>query len=425
MSVYRPDGQQSFVVEFPDHRGVRRRVTAFRDRGLTRELARRIRLLVDTKRLGIPPDAELVRWLEGLQAKTRAKLAKFGLLDARRLEASRPLIEHVKDFEESMRAKGDSPVHVIRCGKRVREILRRMRAVYLSDLRGSAAAGVLNDLKDRNFANRTVNGYMGALRAFARWLVRDGRVAENPVGHLPTLNPQTDRRKVRRVLNADEIRKLLAAAASGPVVIGVRGFDRAMLYRLAVETGLRAAEIKSLTRASFDFDSDPPTVTVAASYSKHRRTDVLPLRPDTASALRDYLALKMPSAPAFPTPSLYRWAEMLRRDLAAAGIPARDDTGRVLDFHALRHTFITSLARSGVHPKTAQTLARHCSITLTLDVYSHSIVQDQTEALARLPSLDTPNREAAPATGTEGTLSDRGENRGDAQGPATGRPDTP
>ena len=41
-------------------------------------------------------------------------------------------------------------------------------------------------------------------------------------------------------------------------------------------------------------------------------------------------------------------------------------------FHALRHTFITNLARSGVHPKTAQSLARHSTITLTMDRYSRN-----------------------------------------------------
>ena len=42
---------------------------------------------------------------------------------------------------------------------------------------------------------------------------------------------------------------------------------------------------------------------------------------------------------------------MLRLDLAAAVIPFRDAEGRVADFHALRHSYITLLQRSGVHPK--------------------------------------------------------------------------
>jgi integrase len=46
--------------------------------------------------------------------------------------------------------------------------------------------------------------------------------------------------------------------------------------------------------------------------------------------------------------------------------------GEVADFHALRHTFITMLSSSGVHPKIAQQLARHSTITLTMDRYSHA-----------------------------------------------------
>jgi site-specific recombinase XerD len=39
---------------------------------------------------------------------------------------------------------------------------------------------------------------------------------------------------------------------------------------------------------------------------------------------------------------------------AAAGIPKRDDRGRTVDVHALRHTFGTHLSKNGVAPRTAQ-----------------------------------------------------------------------
>jgi hypothetical protein len=38
-----------------------------------------------------------------------------------------------------------------------------------------------------------------------------------------------------------------------------------MLYRLALTTGLRASELASLTKRSFDLDSTPPTVAVEAA----------------------------------------------------------------------------------------------------------------------------------------------------------------
>ena len=57
--------------------------------------------------------------------------------------------------------------------------------------------------------------------------------------------------------------------------MGLSGPHRALCYRLALTTGLRRNEIRSLAWASFDLDSDEATVTVEAGYSKRRRRDVL------------------------------------------------------------------------------------------------------------------------------------------------------
>ena len=87
-----------------------------------------------------------------------------------------------------------------------------------------------------------------------------------------------------------------------------------------------------------------------------------------------------------------------------------DSSRRVVDFHALRHTFITCLARGGVHPKVAQTLARHSTITLTMDRYSHMGLLDQAAALEALPSSGNGNETTAlGATGTDGAPLTAGE----------------
>ena len=91
---------------------------------------------------------------------------------------------------------------------------------------------------------------------------------------------------------------------------------------------------------------------------------------------------------------------MVKADLQAAGVPYRDEQGRQFDFHALRHQLISMLAAAGVHPKTAQELARHSTITLTMDHYTHVGIRDLSSALDTLPSL-TPAREAHAATGTD------------------------
>ncbi len=204
---------------------------------------------------------------------------------------------------------------------------------------------------------------------------------------------------------------MIQAAESGPIVYKMTGPDRAALYRLALGTGFRANELRSLTPESFDLDGDPPTVTVKAAYSKHRREDVQPIRPDLAEALAPWIATRPAGKPIFGNLTKHT-ADMLRHDLAAAKIPYRNADGRVADFHAIRHSYVSMLARSTAPVKVVQTLARHSTPTLTLGVYSHIGLFDQTAALDALPSLDgkAPTEEPASmqATGTDGqSISER------------------
>ncbi len=58
------------------------------------------------------------------------------------------------------------------------------------------------------------------------------------------------------------------------------------------------------------------------------------------------------------------------------------------DFHALRHTFITNLCRANVSPKTAQALARHSDIRLTMNTYSHVEQEEQAAAIGMLKVVE-------------------------------------
>ncbi len=64
-----------------------------------------------------------------------------------------------------------------------------------------------------------------------------------------------------------------------------------------------------------------------------------------------------------------------------------DSQGRFADFHSLRHTFVTNLCKADISPKTAQALARHSDIRLTMNVYTHVDEKEQAAAIARLPRL--------------------------------------
>ncbi len=195
-----------------------------------------------------------------------------------------------------------------------------------------------------------------------------------------------------------------------------------MVYRLAAGTGFRASELRSLTPERFDLDGNPPTVTVLAANSKRRHGDIQPIRLDLATLFAPWLAQKPEGGPVFDLPE--KTARMIRADLAAARaawldeastaverqerqrsdfLRYADHAGRVADFHALRHTYISDIVGSGASVKVAQELARHSTPTLTIGRYAHTRLHDLSTALDSLPANPpTDEPETLRATGTDG-----------------------
>ena len=142
------------------------------------------------------------------------------------------------------------------------------------------------------------------------------------------------------------------------------------MYRVALATGFRAYELASLTPAAFRLRGNLPHIVLAAGDAKNDNAAEQPIRPELAAQLAKWLRGKPANQPVWPGLWYKKAAEMLRVDLKAAKV-AYEVGGRVLDFQALRVTFITSLARAWVHPKTAQILARHGDINLTMKYHTH------------------------------------------------------
>jgi hypothetical protein len=127
-------------------------------------------------------------------------------------------------------------------------------------------------------------------------------------------------------------------------------------------------EIKHLVWEDLHLDGPNPYIEVRAETAKNKKSAVLPLIPMLADALRERYARR---APAFPRvfrkgiPSV----KTLTKDLVACGILPVDGRGRRVDYHALRHTFATILAKNGVPRRIAMELMRHSDSRLTDQVY--------------------------------------------------------
>ena len=401
--------------------------------------ARRVREKSKTYRGRVPDASGKVRSValcddaEAAQAmlaemKQKAKRIARGDIDPFEDHRKRPLAEHVDDFQEFLESKGNTAARVTLTLQRITSAFDGCKFKKLVDLNAGRVSGWLADRrkpktdKEGNVIDglsvASSNHHLVAMKSFGNWLVKDRRSPENPFAHLSRLNARVDVRHERRALSIDDLSRLISTVEkSQEAYRGLDGTTRAMLYRLATMTGLRAAELASLTPTSFDLTADMPTVTLEAGYSKRRREDVLPLHPDLITRLRQWFSERERqsddqravlafdrAADAMPE-RLFSgtWAKrafkMLRNDLDAAGILYVTDDG-FADFHSLRHTFISNLVAGGVHPKLAQQLARHSTITLTMDRYSHVVLLDMNAALRSLPVTTAPESQTMRATGT-------------------------
>lgn len=316
----------------------------------------------------------------------RVERRKSGIVDAADEHVRCSLEKHLDQFASHLRAKENSPDHVAMSISRIRKVCDACGFVRTIDIDAEPVEQFLAEQRDEGMSRTTSNHYLTAIKSFCCWMVPK-RLPSNPLAALSRLNTEVDLRRVRRSLEPNQFLAIIDAASSGKTTHRITAQNRMWLYTVASHTGLRAQELASLTASSFDLAHDDPTVTVTAGYSKRRRKDLQPLRQDVASLLREWLQSKPMNELLWPGKWYRRAAEMLRVDLAEAGIPYEDEAGHVFDFHAIRHFYITELVRSGVYPKLAQSLARHSTITLTMDRYAHVEASECRQALFGLPKI--------------------------------------
>ena len=389
VSIYKPVARgkphHRWLIQYKED-GRKRTETVSTDLEVTRHYAMEVSRRLERRRLGLVTAAD-------------RKLAEA---------EARPLTDHAGEFRDWLVSKGKTAKYAGEVHSRLLKLTAGCGFARVSDLSRSVAQGWVGEQRDeRDWSAETSNKYLKDAKHFWKWLKKEDRAAGHPLEFLALFNVEADRRHVRRALDPVEFAALVAAARVGAVYGmdngDVSGPDRAVLYQVAAYTGLRAKELASLTPESFDLDA--ATVTVRAAHSKHRRTDVLPLRADLVALLRPWLEGRPRTRRLWRLPD--KCSLMIKADLAAAGVPYETPAGTA-DFHALRHTFITNLGRQAdVSMKTVQQLARHSDIRLTAR-YMHMTRHDELAALGGLPALpparrdDDQDGQQQLATGTDG-----------------------
>jgi integrase/recombinase XerC len=300
--------------------------------------------------------------------------------------------DHLKAFLEHLRLNENASPHTVRAyDSDLTQYLaflashagRRVSELTPADLDHLGARAWLGDLNKRGNSKSSAARKLSAIRAFGRYLRREGVLEGDPAALVGT--PRREQR-IPSHLAVDEMSKLLDAPdTSGP--LGRR--DKAVL-ELLYASGLRLSELVGL-----DLDDVNLSGRVVRVLGKGRKERIVPFNPTAAGALKAWMAdrsafapaaLRRDSAPTGGRPDKgpysrrprealflnYRGGRLSTRtvDKIVRRYVAACSTRYGISPHALRHSFATHLLEAGADLRAIQELLGHARLSTT-QRYTH------------------------------------------------------
>lgn len=204
-------------------------------------------------------------------------------------------------------------------------------------------------------AGSTVTSYVQSVLAFVRWLVAEELIDRDITKNVRKPPPP---HVEKQPLTDDELRSLLVAAKASTHPLR----DYAILC-LLIDTGLRAAELTSLTLACVSFEQQ----LILVRNGKGRKDRAVPFSLTTGKAVRAYLHKER--SPERQTDLLFITDDgqalairslhsLIRRLACVAGVDRAHP-------HLFRHTFAVHFLRNGGDSLMLQRLLGHSSLTMT------------------------------------------------------------
>ena len=238
----------------------------------------------------------------------------------------------------------------------------------------------ISELQEKGLSASTINCVITILKSGLSKAVEEGLIDKNPSDKLKRVSTQesssdaftlAEQRKIESYLSTCKHTKLLG-------------------IKICLYLGLRIGELLALTWSDIDFNEK--TITVSKTIDEKGNV----YTPKTQAGIRrlpipnilvgDLKTLKRTSGTyVIETKGHYTRPRVLRdsyyRMLKKLGV-------RKLKFHSLRHTFATRAIECGIDVKTLSSLLGHANVTITLNRYAHTQMEQKRKALNRLSKLN-------------------------------------
>jgi integrase len=285
--------------------------------------------------------------------------------EQRKIERAKEIGTHLAEYKLLLQAKGNSINHTSYTIADIQKFINFAKVNQAEAItRVMVDQWVLELVKAGADSRSTINRRVGSVKALLKHLYGIKTISEYVLLKYPKMKTKGMEVRKRRALEMEEQRKLLAKAG-----------DRADLYKFCLGTGARHSGCVHLTVE--DCNLTEKTVSMKVKDNQHRnKVHIVPMHPDLVPILQRRCEGRQRTEKVFDVPARSMAAKLLREDCKAAGV----DTTHI-DFHALRHSFITTLAKANIHPNVVQALAGHAKVETTLAYYTHFKRSDERAAL--------------------------------------------
>jgi integrase/recombinase XerC len=235
----------------------------------------------------------------------------------------------------------------------------------------------------------TVNRKISSLRSFYKYLLRAGKIKNNPAEMVQTAKTE---KYIPTFLSVDETFQLLGDQGDNSVS-GLR--DHAML-ELFYSSGLRLSELAGLNVTDLDFRQ-----ALVKLRGKGKKERIVPVGQKALQAIDEYIkktteVRKECDDNLFKNPLFLnaRGKRITARSIARIvdAMTVKSGIGRKISPHALRHSFATHLLNAGADLRSIQELLGHESLSTTQKYTAVNInrlmeVYDKAHPRARIHKL--------------------------------------
>lgn len=225
-----------------------------------------------------------------------------------------------------------------------------------------------------------------------KYAMRSGYIKIDPMPYVECKGIETANKEKRKTISFNEFELITQEFLN-------KSFGHHSIYialYIGYYTGARISEIGALNKNDIDFENNLIHFTKKLEYKDTKNGlytnsmktkssyAAIPLVPQLCPLLKEWFEINPYERVICHENGDYLSYNFIQKHIKAVSLKL----GIPFHSHMLRHTYASNIVNSGVNINVAKKLLRHSKIETTLDVYTHSDIQDEIQALRHTFSIN-------------------------------------